>query len=88
VYEVVLLLLALRAPFLFFIFVREKFAFELVHRAAGFADEPAEVASYLGELARAEDDQKEQADNNHLLTADTEHVANITREPAGINAGT
>ena len=85
-----MIVLALRAPvpFVFAVFAGKQFALELIHRVAGLADEPAEVAGHLGELARAKDDQKEQTDNNYLLTADTEHSANITRCPAGYNAGT
>src|ERR671933_203218 len=76
-----MLSLALRALVLVFVFVvREQFGLELVHRAAGLVDEPAQVTGHLGELAGAEDQQKQQPDDDQFLSADTEHHANITRK--------
>ncbi len=64
----------------------DKLALELVGRATGLVDEPAEVAGHLGELTRAEDHQNQQPDDDQLFPADTEHNANITRELTGYNA--
>ena len=46
---------------------------------AGFADEAADVARHLRERAGAEDHQKDEADDNHLLRTNAEHEINITR---------
>ena len=79
------LTLALGAPVLFVVLVGDQLGLELLHRTASVVDEPAEIAGHLGELAGAEDHQKDQPDDDYLFPADAEHVTNITRRPGGYN---
>lgn len=53
----------------------DEILFELLHRAARYVDEPAEVSGHVGQLAGTEDDQEEEPYQHHLLHADTEHGA-------------
>jgi putative nucleotidyltransferase with HDIG domain len=62
-----------------------EFFLEVVDRAAGFADEAADVAGHLWEGAWAEDHQEDEADDYHLLRTDAEHGSNITRGRAPYN---
>jgi hypothetical protein len=72
--------------FLVFFVGGDQLVLELVHRAARLVDEPAEVAGHLWELARPEDHQDKQPDDDQLLSADAEHDANITRGSLCYNA--
>ena len=65
---------------------RDELALELIDRATGLVDESAEVTGHLRELARAKDHQDQQPDDDQLLSADTEHDANITWRLTGYNA--
>jgi hypothetical protein len=84
---VVTLALALLAPVFVFVVAGDQLALELVHRATGLVDEPAEIAGHLGELAGAEEDQEKEADDHYLLETDPEsHAKMITSRLAGYNA--
>jgi hypothetical protein len=52
-----------------------KVLLELVHSAASFVHELAEVSGHLRELAGTEDNQEQEPYDHHLLDADTEHEA-------------
>jgi hypothetical protein len=53
----------------------DQVSLELLHRAARFADKPADVSGHAGELVGTEDDQKEEPYDHHLRGTDSEHEA-------------
>lgn len=60
---------------------------KLVHGAARLVNETPDVPGHLGELARPEEQEKEDGHQNDLPWTDSEtHVANITPRTAGYNA--
>ncbi len=73
--DTAVLALALRAPVLVFVFVQDQLVLELVHGAASFVYEPAQVPGHLRKLAGTEDDQEQEPYEHHLLDADAEHEA-------------
>ncbi len=60
-----------------------EFGFKVVGVAPGFVYEPSKVPGYLGELARAENYQKEKPDDHHLLYSDAKHGSNTPLWGAG-----
>lgn len=48
---------------------------EILYRASGLADEPAEISCHGRQLAGTEDDQEEEPYDDHLLGTDTKHEA-------------
>jgi hypothetical protein len=52
-----------------------KVLLELVHGAASFVHELAELSGHRRELAGTEDNQGQERYDHHLLGADTEHEA-------------
>ena len=72
-------LFALEFPALFrlsaILLLEYKVLLELVHGAASFVHELAELSGHLRELAGTEDNQRQEPYEHYLLDADTEHEA-------------
>jgi hypothetical protein len=70
-------LFALESPALFrlsvVLLLEYKLLLELLHGAASFVHELAELSGDLRELAGTEDNQEQEPYEHHLLEADTEH---------------
>jgi len=60
---------------LFFGVFGDEILLQLLHRAAGVADEPSDVSGHAGKVFGTEDDQDDETYDHHLLHADAEHGA-------------